>query len=110
MAIYSLRVVSFIFVALAFAPAAAHFFAMFNKMKLDGPNYLAAQRAYDGWSLFGIVVLGALLSTAALAILLYRASASFGLVVVAFLSIGATQFAFWTLTYPINQATRNWTV
>ncbi|MER8978079.1 hypothetical protein [Mesorhizobium sp. M0870] len=110
MAIYSLRVVSFIFVALAFVPAAAHFFAMFNKMKLDGPNYLAAQRAYDGWSLFGIVVLGALLSTAALAILLYRASASFGLVVVAFLSIGATQFAFWTLTYPINQATRNWTV
>ncbi|WP_292630930.1 hypothetical protein [Mesorhizobium sp.] len=64
---------------------------MFNKMKLDGPNYLAAQRAYDGWSLFAIVVLGALLSTAALAILLYRASASFGLVVVAFLSIGATQ-------------------
>lgn len=61
MAIYSLRVVSFIFVVLAFVPAAAHFFTMFNKMKVDGPNYLAAQRAYDGWSLFGIVVLGALL-------------------------------------------------
>ncbi|RVD48791.1 hypothetical protein EN750_35375, partial [Mesorhizobium sp. M7A.F.Ca.ET.027.03.2.1] len=58
MAIYSLRVVSFIFVVLAFVPAAAHFFTMFNKMKLDGPNYLAAQRAYDGWSLFAIVVLG----------------------------------------------------
>jgi len=55
MAIYGLRVISFIFVALAFIPAGAHFFAMFNKMKLDGPSYLAAQRAYDGWSLFGIV-------------------------------------------------------
>ncbi|WP_214475579.1 hypothetical protein [Mesorhizobium sp. dw_380] len=110
MAIYALRVVSFVFAALAFVPAGAHFFTMFNKMKLDGPSYLAAQRAYDGWSLFGIVVLGALLSTAALAILLYRSSASFGLVVVAFLSIGATQFAFWTLIYPINQATRNWTI
>nr|WP_250889114.1 hypothetical protein [Mesorhizobium sp. dw_380] len=105
-----MRVVSFVFAALAFVPAGAHFFTMFNKMKLDGPSYLAAQRAYDGWSLFGIVVLGALLSTAALAILLYRSSASFGLVVVAFLSIGATQFAFWTLIYPINQATRNWTI
>lgn len=62
MAIYGLRVISLIFVALAFIPASAHFFAMFNKMKLDGASYLAAQRAYDGWSLFGIVVLGALLS------------------------------------------------
>lgn len=39
-----------------------------------------------------------------------RLGESSGLVVVAFLSIGTTQFAFWTLTYPINQATRNWTV
>lgn len=30
MAIYSLRVISFIFVALAFVPAGAHFFSMFN--------------------------------------------------------------------------------
>jgi hypothetical protein len=110
MAIYGLRVISFIFVALAFVPAAAHFFSMFNKMKLDGTSYLAAQRAYDGWSLFGIVVLGALLSTAALAVLLYRSGGAFGLVVLAFISIGATQLAFWTLTYPINQVTRNWTV
>ncbi|CAN7306678.1 hypothetical protein [Mesorhizobium caraganae] len=106
MAIYGLRVISFIFVALAFIPAGAHFFAMFNKMKLDGTSYLAAQRAYDGWSLFGIVVLGALLSTAALAVLLYRSGGSFGFIVVAFLSIGATQFAFWTLTYPVNRATQ----
>ena len=110
MAIYGLRVISFILVALAFIPAGAHFFAMFNKMKLDGTSYLAAQRAYDGWSLFGIVVLGALLSTAALAVLLYRSGGSFGLIVVAFLSIGATQFAFWTLTSPVNRATRNWTI
>jgi hypothetical protein len=59
-AIYALRFISFVFAALAFVPAGAHFFTMFNKMKLDGPSYLAAQRAYDGWSLFGIVVLGAL--------------------------------------------------
>lgn len=39
-----------------------------------------------------------------------RLGESSGLVVVAFLSIGTTQFALWTLTYPINQATRNWTV
>ncbi|MER9654214.1 hypothetical protein NKJ26_11955 [Mesorhizobium sp. M0152] len=110
MAIHALRVISFIFVALAFIPSGAHLFAMFNKMKLDGPGYLAAQRAYDGWSLFGIVVLGALLSTAALAVLLYRTGGPFGLVVLAFVSIAATQLAFWTLTYPVNQMTRNWTV
>lgn len=37
-----------------------------------------------------------------------RLGESSGLVVVAFLSIGTTQFAFLTLTYPINQATQNW--
>src|SRR6266540_103187 len=110
MAIYGLRVISFIFAALAFVPAGAHFFSMFNKLKLDGASYLAAQRAYDGWSLFGIVVLGALLSTAALAVLLYRSGGAFGLVVLAFICIGATQLAFWTRTFPANQATRNWTV
>ncbi|TJW42153.1 MAG: hypothetical protein E5W83_22820, partial [Mesorhizobium sp.] len=100
MAIYGLRVISFIFAALAFVPAGAHFFSMFNKLKLDGASYLAAQRAYDGWSLFGIVVLGALLSTAALAVLLYRSGGAFGLVVLAFICIGATQLAFWTRTFP----------
>ncbi|MFK0691664.1 hypothetical protein ACFX5Q_26180 [Mesorhizobium sp. IMUNJ 23033] len=101
---------SFIFAALAFVPAGAHVFAMFNKLRLDGTSYLAAQRAYDGWSLFGIVVLGALLSTAALAVLLYRSGGAFGLVALAFIAIGATQFAFWTFTFPVNRATHNWTM
>lgn len=55
-------------------------------------------------------MLGALLSTAALAVLPYRSGGSFGFIVLAFICIGATQLAFWRLTNPINQATRNWTV
>ncbi|AZO48001.1 MAG: hypothetical protein EOS58_18855 [Mesorhizobium sp.] len=110
MAIYGLRVVSFIFAALAFVPAGAHFFSMYSKLKLDGTSYLAAQRAYDGWSLFGIVVLGALLSSAALAVVLYRSGGAFGLVALAFIAIGATQFVFWSFTFPVNRATRNWSM
>lgn len=106
MAIYGLRVVSFIFAALAFVPAGAHLFSMLNKLKLDGTSYLAAQRAYDGWSLFGSLVLGALLSSAALAVVLYRSGGAFGLVALAFIAIGATQFVFWSFTFPANRATQ----
>lgn len=41
--------------ALAWAPSAAHLFALPNKIHMAEAAYFAAQRAYDGWALFGIV-------------------------------------------------------
>lgn len=105
-----LRFSSVLFAALALVPAGAHLSSLVSKMRLSGTEYLAAQRAYDGWSLFGIVIFAALLSTLALALVSYRHGRAYGLVSAAFLCIAATQGIFWTWTFPANQATANWTM
>ena len=70
-----------VFAALALVPAGAHLAELPNKIDLPRQEYLAVQQIYRGWARFGVVVLGALLSTGALA-----------------------------FTYPANRATQNWTV
>ena len=106
---YFLRLASLIFVALALVPAGSHLFSLMSKMRLDRDAYLEAQRAYDGWSLFGIVVVGALLSTLALIVALHRTGEPPFLSLLAFLCIVATQVIFWIYTFPANRATSNWT-
>ena len=76
----------------------------------DRAAYLISQRAYDGWSLFAIVIVGALVSTLALSIWFNRSGEPYWLVATAFLCIAATQVIFWLLTFPTNKATHNWTV
>ncbi|HTN64006.1 MAG TPA: hypothetical protein VL147_21035 [Devosia sp.] len=65
------------FASLGLVPAGAHVFSLFSKMRLSGADYIVSQRAYDGWNLFAVVVIGALLSTLALAIQSFRAGALF---------------------------------
>jgi len=106
----TLRFLSVLFAALALVPAGSHLCSLVSKMRLSDTEYLAAQRAYDGWSLFGIVIFAALFSTLALAVVSYRRGRPYGLVAAAFLCIAATQGIFWTWTFPANQATANWTM
>jgi hypothetical protein len=94
-----------VFAALALVPAGAHLAELANKIDLPREEYLAVQQIYRGWALFGVVVLGALLSTGALALIRRRWPA-----LLAFLCIAGTQVVFWTFTYPANRATENWTV
>jgi len=108
--LYGLRVISILFAALALVPAGAHLCSMASKLRLDAADYLASQRAYDGWSLFAVVVAGALVSTLLLAVMLYRAGEPYLFAVWAFLCIVATQVVFWTFTFPANRATENWTM
>lgn len=108
--LYALRVISVLFAALALVPAGAHLFSLVSKMRLGEAAYLASQRAYDGWSLFAVVVIGALLSSLALTIALYRASEPYLPAALAFLCLVGTQILFWILTFPANRATDNWTV
>lgn len=107
--LYAFRVVAVLFAAVALVPAGSHLFSLAGKLRLDGPAYLAAQRAYDGWNLFAIVVIGALVSSLALAIALYRSDQSYILAGLAFLCLAGTQVVFWAFTYPMNRATVNWT-
>lgn len=102
--------VAFLFCALALGPAMAHLLELPNKIGLSAEDYFTVQGIYRGWALLGIVVFGALASTLALAIVLRRAGKPSGWAVAAFLCIVATQIVFWSVVYPTNQATRNWTI
>ncbi len=101
---------SLLFVALALAPAMAHLLELPNKINLSRDEYLTVQQIYRGWSLLGVVVFGALLSTLALTITLRHERKAFFYALISFLCILGTQIVFWTYTYPTNQITNNWTM
>ena len=101
---------SLVFSAIALAPAGAHLAELANKISLPAEQYLTVQQIYSGWALFGIVVIGALASTAALAGTLWRKGKTYRHALGAFLFIAGTQILFWTSTFPANLATANWTV
>jgi hypothetical protein len=106
----ALRLAALLFVALAFAPAAAHLLELPNKMSFSREDYQVAQQVYRGWAWLGIVVFGALLCTLALALVRARRRLAFAAPLAAFLCIAGTQAIFWTFTYPANVQTANWTV
>jgi hypothetical protein len=103
------RFFAILFAALALVPSGAHLAALPHKIGLSAAEYLTVQQIYRGWALFGIVVFGALLSTLLLAILVRGSGRTFTCTLIAFLCIAATQVAFWIFTFPVNQATANWT-
>lgn len=100
---------SLLFTALALAPALAHLMELPNKIGLSREAYLAVQQIYRGWALLGIVVIGAMVFTFALAVLSRGRGRTFALALIGFLCIVGTQVIFWTFTFPVNQATANWT-
>ena len=98
------------FAALALVPTGAHLAELVNKMRLDAADYRTVQQIYRGWSLFAAVIAAALGSTLTLAIRLRHRTSAFTPALIAFLCIAGTQVVFWTLTFPVNQTTVNWTV
>src|SRR5262249_47347265 len=106
-----LKVVQFfalVLTALALVPGGAHLFAIANKISLAAEQYFIVQNIYRGWSLFGAVLIAALVANLLLAIML-RGSRAFMLALVASACIALTLVIFFTWTYPANQATNNWT-
>jgi hypothetical protein len=111
--IMRLRVVQFLAVvltALALVPGGAHLFTFHNKINLGAEQYFIVQNIYRGWSMFGIVLGGALLADLALAVMLrHRGGAPFVLALLACCGVALTLLIFFAWTYPANQATGNWT-
>jgi hypothetical protein len=104
------RFVALLCVALALAASAAHVLELPNKIHLAQADYLVVQQLYRGWALLGIVVIGALAATLALVLMLRARGEPFGAALAAFACIAATQLVFWVWTFPVNRATRNWTI
>jgi hypothetical protein len=104
----SLLVASLLFVAFAWGPSAAHLLELPAKMALTREEYLIVQQLYRGWALLGIVIAGALVSSLAFAISSWGSRWS-GYAWMAFLCVVGAQGVFWGFTFPMNQATGNWT-
>jgi hypothetical protein len=109
--IVPLKIVQFLaltLTALALVPSGAHLFALPNKIDLVAEQYFIVQNIYRGWSLFGVVLIGALIANLALALLQRGRGARFVLALFAFLCIALTLVVFFIWTYAANQATNNW--
>jgi hypothetical protein len=96
--------------ALYLVPTAAHLFELPRKIALSPAEYMTVQQIYAGWELFGIVIVVALLATLANTLLVRADPRAFVWSLVAFLALAATQAVFWAFTYPVNVATRFWTI
>lgn len=110
--VVGLKVVQFLAVvltALALIPGGAHLFELLNKISLGAEQYFIVQNIYRGWSLFGVVLFGALVANLLLAWLTRGRGAPFVFALLAFFCIALTLVVFFTWTYPANQATNNWT-
>ena len=101
---------SILLTAVAMAAGMAHLFALPNKIQLPAADYLTVQQVYRGWALLGFPIFAALLSAAALTLSLRSQGAPMLLELTATVSIAASLVIFFSFTYPVNQATQNWTV
>jgi len=72
-----LRFLSVMLTAVAMAAGFAHLLELPNKIGLSREDYLTVQQIYRGWALLGIVVVGALVSSAVLAGLVRRTPTAF---------------------------------
>ena len=96
--------------ALYLVPTGAHLFELPHKMALSPAEYMTVQQIYAGWELFGIAIAIALLATLANTLLVRADRRAFAWSLAAFLALATTQAVFWAFTYPVNVATRFWTV
>ncbi len=110
MSVKLVHFLAIIFTALTFAPAAAHLYALANKIGLDQADYYTTQLAYRRWDMFGWAYLGSLGFTLALAVMRRGEGVAFWLSAAAFAGIVLSLVIFFVWVFPGNQATQNWTV
>jgi hypothetical protein len=108
----SLRGLSFsvlILAALTLVPAGAHLAELPNKLRLNGPGWLAAQGMYRGWGVvLGPLELATVIVAASFVSRVRGRQPAFRLSVIALASYIAMQVCFWALTFPVNLAVANW--
>jgi hypothetical protein len=105
----TLQFVAMVLTALALVPSGAHLFALPNKIHLSETDYFITQGIYRGWSLFGIVLISAILANFTLAVVTRNQHRPFIFTLINLLCLLATLAIFFAFTFPANQATNNWT-
>jgi len=96
--------------ALTMGGALAHLLELPAKIRMPAEEYLVVQQLYFGWYrlayLIGVQVFSIVLS----AFLVRHDARALRPMLIALGCVLAAQAVFWTLTYPANVATANWTM
>ncbi len=96
--------------ALALGAGLAHALELPNKIGLSRDDYFVVQQIYRGWNLLGFLLFVQLVSMIAVAVMSRNEPRTLWPSVVAILCLLGAQLLCWTLTFPANVATSNWTV
>ncbi len=107
---HALPILALLFTAGMLSPAAAHVFALPNKIRLSRQDYRTVQRLYRGWALLGALVVGAFPFTAALVVAGGGEQGAADAALAACVCVVLTQVVFWVFTFPVHRKTRDWTV
>lgn len=108
MRLRSLRFLSLLFTSMALGPALAHLFESPNKINLSVASDLANQQNYRIWTVFGVIIACALVTTLVLTIRVRRQQKAFICSLIASLCLAGAAAAFWAFSYSVNQATGAW--
>lgn len=106
----ALQFIALFLTAFALVPGGSHAASLLTKLHMTQDAYFTAQAAYNGWALFGIASIGALVANAVLAMALRKQTMPFRLMLLAVVCLGGGLVIFFAFTYPANIATVNWTV
>jgi len=100
-----LQVISVSFSALALALAAARALELPGRIRLDHPNYVAAQSAsHPGFTHGGLLgEIGGLCAMLLLLLVMPLGSSMFVWTLLAFAALAAMHAVYWSITYPLNQ-------
>ena len=110
MVVDTLQFIALICTAIAMGGGFAHLLELPRKMELSREDYRTVQQIYRGWAFLGIAVMGALITTTALAFLARKSGSVFYLSLVAPLCIALSLVVFFAFTFPVNRATQDWSV
>jgi hypothetical protein len=105
------RVVQFaaiIFTALALVPGGAHSLELASKIRFDRESYLAVQVVYRGWAFLGIILIAAVLLNLVVTVLVRCQRSAMLAAATATILLGLSLTIFFVWTFPVNQATSNW--
>jgi len=95
--------------ALALGAALAHALELPNKINLAKDEYFVVQKVYRGWSQLGYLLAVELIAMLIVAALSRHEPRVLRPTIIAIVCLIAAQAVFWTLTYPANVVTDNWT-
>ncbi len=103
-----IRFTTLLFTAITLSAVMAHLLELRVKILLSKENYQTVQGIYSGWQWLGIFEIGAIISTLIWTIF-DRKLNTFPVLVAAAICFILSIIVFFSLTFPTNQTTMNWT-